>query len=334
MANDELRKAASRKILSLAFVLTPKPAIVIVPRNTMGIFRQLAEKEVDECRYLFRKAGSAPDRYTAPESITSGDDSNRFRIRERSIGATDLEEWATKPVPLPANSTTPGGDFRLLEIRKEDVNARYLGIEKKNYNMVFNAFGIKPALGLTHLVMHTDNPSEDLYMTLTKEASRRNPKGLKEIEVARDRQQQFDEAWDEIATAASLLQLHAQDMARAVAVIEIPVSLQMNILYNLIAQSDANASISLAKAAKDDSSSMKTVAVVTMTSLPATFLATVFAMPLLKWDASLVVQDNFWVYLAFTLPSTALVFTIWVIITQRETIKHLLQIPFADGGIG
>jgi TolA-binding protein len=30
--------------------------------------------------------------------------------------------------------------------------------------------------------------------------------------------------------------------------------------------------------------------------LPGTFFAAVFAMPILKWDATQVAQDNFWVY--------------------------------------
>ncbi|KAK3384634.1 hypothetical protein B0T24DRAFT_609157 [Lasiosphaeria ovina] len=424
----------------------------------MDILRQFADMEVDKMGHCFREAGSGPNIYTVLEA--SGEDSNHFRIREQSIRATDLKEWATKPGTLSANSTSMGGGFRLLEIKKD--SGMSFDIEKENFDMVLNAFGIEPTLKLTDFTMgtgffpsidksripsnsyqplhsfllivcsemnmfwsyeprtcstrvilfakqlfmgylhnsfiaakrcfihplfpglialaaghlslnstltddlkavlsiekitgtrldieeQTDNPSEDLYITLTKEAGRRstsaanigamirviddftlalvsNSLGLKGIEVTRDRQEQFDEAWDEMAAAASLLQLHAQNMALNVAVIEKRVSLQMNILYNLIAKSDAGASISLAKAAKDDSSSMKTVAVVTMAFLPATFFAAVFAMPLLKWDASPVVQDNFWVYLAFALPSTALVFTIWVIITQRETIKKLLQ---------
>lgn len=69
---------------------------------------------------------------------------------------------------------------------------------------------------------------------------------------------------------------------------------------------------------------MKTIAVVTMTFLPATFFAAVFAMPLLQWNSSPVVQDNFWVYLVFALPSTALVFAVWAIVTQRHVIKQVL----------
>jgi Mg2+ and Co2+ transporter CorA len=91
-------------------------------------------------------------------------------------------------------------------------------------------------------------------------------------------------------------------------------------IFNLIAQRDAEQSILLAKsstllarAAQQDSSSMKAIAVLTMAILPATFFATLFSMPLLNWNLEVdkVVQPQFWVYLAFTLPATALAFCTW-----------------------
>jgi hypothetical protein len=34
-------------------------------------------------------------------------------------------------------------------------------------------------------------------------------------------------------------------------------------------------------------------------------------MPLLRWDQTLVIQNWFWIYIAFTIPSTAVVFGVW-----------------------
>ena len=62
---------------------------------------------------------------------------------------------------------------------------------------------------------------------------------------------------------------------------------------------------------------MKTIAIMTMVFLPATFFAALFAVPLLKWDEPNVIQGRFWIYWAFTLPSTALIFGIWLGITER-----------------
>lgn len=79
-------------------------------------------------------------------------------------------------------------------------------------------------------------------------------------------------------------------------------------MFNLIAREEARASIKLAdaslkiaEAAKGDSGAMKTVAVMTMLFLPATFFAALFSMPLLQWGETAVIQDRFWVYWWFVL---------------------------------
>lgn len=86
---------------------------------------------------------------------------------------------------------------------------------------------------------------------------------------------------------------------------------------------NAVASIKLARATSLDSSSMKSVAIMTMAFLPATFFAALFALPSLNWNANPVVQDTFWVYWAFTLPCTALVFLLWAFLTQRKELGYL-----------
>jgi Mg2+ and Co2+ transporter CorA len=103
-------------------------------------------------------------------------------------------------------------------------------------------------------------------------------------------------------------------------------------LFGLLTHEDASSSISLAnsskelsEAAKKDSSAMKTIAVMTMAFLPGTFFAALFAVPSLKWDQPSVIQDNFWIYWAFTLPSTALVFLAWFSIMQRRSILKMVS---------
>ncbi|QDS72395.1 hypothetical protein FKW77_008686 [Venturia effusa] len=101
----------------------------------------------------------------------------------------------------------------------------------------------------------------------------------------------------------------------------------MTVLFNLIARQDVNASIELAKdsrtialAAKNDSSSMKTIAVMTMLFLPGTFFAALFSTPMLDWNASgsQVIQPRFGYYWAFTIPCTIAVFICWYFITKRQ----------------
>ncbi|KAK0611092.1 hypothetical protein B0T14DRAFT_571015 [Immersiella caudata] len=86
---------------------------------------------------------------------------------------------------------------------------------------------------------------------------------------------------------------------------------QMTVLFNLVARYDAASSIAIALSARKDSAYMKIIAIMTMVFLPATFLAALFAVPSLRWDSSPVIQDNFWVYWAFAIPATLLVFGFW-----------------------
>ncbi|KAK1753794.1 hypothetical protein QBC47DRAFT_387148 [Echria macrotheca] len=82
---------------------------------------------------------------------------------------------------------------------------------------------------------------------------------------------------------------------------------QMTALYNHIAQQ-------IATAAKQDSSDMKAIAILTMAFLPATFVATFFAMPLFDFDAAeekTVVKSRFWYYFAVTGPLTVCVLVMY-----------------------
>ncbi|KAK6351433.1 hypothetical protein TWF718_004593 [Orbilia javanica] len=107
------------------------------------------------------------------------------------------------------------------------------------------------------------------------------------------------------------------------------ISFTQTAIYNLIAQRDSKVNIELAKdsrmlaiASKRDSSSMKTIAVLTIAFLPGTFVSALFAMPVLNWEAksySEVMTDKFWVYWAVTLPMTLLVVLAWVAWTKRQS---------------
>jgi hypothetical protein len=97
-------------------------------------------------------------------------------------------------------------------------------------------------------------------------------------------------------------------------------------------RSDTQATIELAESAKRDSTSMKTIAIMTMAFLPGTFFAALFAVPSLEWDAEPVIKDKFWIYWAFSLPFTALIFTIWAVIVKWELIRSGLRklVPESD----
>jgi hypothetical protein len=93
-------------------------------------------------------------------------------------------------------------------------------------------------------------------------------------------------------------------------------------VYQFMAQKDSKVNISLAETSttiaqesKKDSSSMKSIAVLTMCFLPGTFLAAIFAMPLFNWDGDglPVIKDGFRYYWAIAIPLTVLVLLVWTL---------------------
>ncbi|KAI1125245.1 hypothetical protein F5Y10DRAFT_11907 [Nemania abortiva] len=107
---------------------------------------------------------------------------------------------------------------------------------------------------------------------------------------------------------------------------------QSHVIFALRAQEEsrinreiAESSRDQAEAAKRDTASMKTIAVMTMAFLPGTFFAALFSVPSLRWDQEYVVTDRFWVYWVFTLPVTAAVFLIWMVVSYDERFRTALD---------
>lgn len=70
---------------------------------------------------------------------------------------------------------------------------------------------------------------------------------------------------------------------------------------------------------------MKTIAIMTMVFVPATFFAALFSVPSLQWNSEGVVTGHFWIHWAFVIPATALVFAIWATITNRNWLKEKVR---------
>ncbi|KAK8103145.1 hypothetical protein PG984_016291 [Apiospora sp. TS-2023a] len=84
---------------------------------------------------------------------------------------------------------------------------------------------------------------------------------------------------------------------------------QANVISGLIAREDTRIGHVLADRARRDGSTMKVIALMTMAFLPATFFAALWSIPVLE-DPGLT-KDNFWVYWAFTVPTTIVIFFVW-----------------------
>ncbi|KAI1748404.1 hypothetical protein F4782DRAFT_517582 [Xylaria castorea] len=82
----------------------------------------------------------------------------------------------------------------------------------------------------------------------------------------------------------------------------------------------ARANIEIAAAAKTDSSQMKTIALVTMVFLPATFVASLFSMTFFDWspaDGKNIVSSEIWIYFVIAVGLTLLVVGLWFTIIRR-----------------
>ncbi|KAH6878499.1 hypothetical protein BKA58DRAFT_436196 [Alternaria rosae] len=126
--------------------------------------------------------------------------------------------------------------------------------------------------------------------------------------------------FDDILVAASMLEGQTQSGELQAGYLQERARTQQAVIFNLLTREDAKSSKEIALAARKDSYSMKTIAIMTMIFLPPTFFATLFAMPLLKWDGPKVVQPNFGIYWAVSLPTTVAVLLIWHWMSSEKTI--------------
>ena len=77
----------------------------------------------------------------------------------------------------------------------------------------------------------------------------------------------------------------------------------------------------IASASKRDSSSMKTLAAVTVVFLPGTLVASLFSMSMFDWQSQEdVLSPRFWIYWAVTLPLTLSTVGIWLAWTYRRAV--------------
>ncbi|KAB5566777.1 hypothetical protein GE09DRAFT_1284507 [Coniochaeta sp. 2T2.1] len=136
--------------------------------------------------------------------------------------------------------------------------------------------------------------------------------------------------WNDVANVARCYLDVLDSLEQRLTVMEKRVANQLTTIFNLVAREDTKATIQLAEAAKRDSSSMKTLAVVTMAFLPATFLATVFAMPSLS--TSPPTGPGLKVFLAIAIPTTVAILLLWAGVTQRQIIRDLWEDGFSPQG--
>lgn len=87
----------------------------------------------------------------------------------------------------------------------------------------------------------------------------------------------------------------------------------MNLVFNLVTQQDSETSTDIARDTKDDSASMKIIALLTMLFLPATAVSGFFGMAFfnLSDDGVFLSSTMAWLFVATTVPLTVGILIIW-----------------------
>lgn len=93
---------------------------------------------------------------------------------------------------------------------------------------------------------------------------------------------------------------------------------EMQLAFATVAQHDAGTSVQIGRATQEDSVTMKSIAFVTLTFLPPTFVSAIFSMSFFDYDAEagLVMSAKFWLYWAFAVPTTVLTAVAWWLIRR------------------
>lgn len=102
---------------------------------------------------------------------------------------------------------------------------------------------------------------------------------------------------------------------------------EVQLAFNTVAQHDASVTLEIGRATQLDSATMKTIAFVTLTFLPPTFICAIFSMSFFDFggDSGWTMSNKFWVYWVFAIPTTVfttLVWTYWPNIRRMLFVKN------------
>ncbi|PNP60642.1 hypothetical protein FNYG_14626 [Fusarium nygamai] len=199
-------------------------------------------------------------------------------------------------------------------IQMHDALGRWPASENKDYTAL-----TKDALGIAQLATTRQSSADTLIQSI--DSVQECLKYVNSV-APPQRKDAVNSASTAIEEQLRLATENAKELLSRSQFIKERTQTQITAIYNLIAQNDsltnrglAVDSHAMAVASRRDSSAMKAIGLLTMVFLPATFIATLFAMPIFQWNAepgTSVVSDRFWVYWAVTLPLTAIVVLVWL----------------------
>ncbi|KAH0368920.1 hypothetical protein KCU65_g3769, partial [Aureobasidium melanogenum] len=114
------------------------------------------------------------------------------------------------------------------------------------------------------------------------------------------------------------------------------LSNEINLIFNMIAQKDNKLNIGIANATRVDSVAMKTIAIVTLTFLPATYVSAILGMNLFSYNPDthgghITYSPDLWLYFVVSIPLTAAVLTIYWAWQKREERTENLESVIEKG---
>lgn len=98
---------------------------------------------------------------------------------------------------------------------------------------------------------------------------------------------------------------------------------EIQLAFNTVAQHDASVTLEIGRATQLDSATMKTIAFVTLTFLPPTFICAIFSMSFFDFggDSGWTMSSKFWIYWVFAIPTTIFTTLVW---TYWPDIRRML----------
>jgi Mg2+ and Co2+ transporter CorA len=124
---------------------------------------------------------------------------------------------------------------------------------------------------------------------------------------------QIPQAWQDIHSHLSFLQSYLRNLRHRSISNEKRLQNEIQLAFNTVAQHDAALTVDISRAARLDSATMKTIAFVTLTFLPPTFICALFSMSFFNYSAESgwSVSREFWIYWAFAIPTTVVTVLVW-----------------------
>ncbi|KAI0509254.1 hypothetical protein F5B22DRAFT_368605 [Xylaria bambusicola] len=94
---------------------------------------------------------------------------------------------------------------------------------------------------------------------------------------------------------------------------------EIQLAFNTVAQHDASTSVKIGLATQADSLTMKSIALVTLTFLPPTFVSAIFSMSFFdnSTESGWVLSEKFWIYWVFAIPTTLFTVAAWYFLQKK-----------------